>query len=145
VGLRERERDWQRERLFPAWDRTGGPSRAAAWSYRHPALAIAGLMVPLAALVAGFAVFGDGEISLPRLLLAFTFIAIVELLTRRKLHEEWQRQRSTDPAGGSDVERVSFWERADAHQQAAAEAENADPEGPIGSPVLERVIGLWVA
>jgi hypothetical protein len=125
VELRERELDWQRQRLFPAWDRTGGPSRVVAWSYRHPALASTAAAVPVATVVAAFAISSDRGMRHPgSLLIAFLAIAVVDLFTKKQLYEEWHaRRRAPGLAGGSEPAGPEFgyWDRVAATHQAGGE------------------------
>jgi hypothetical protein len=144
VDLLERERAWQRERLFPAWDRTGGPSRFTAWRCRNPLLSTVLLLGPVLAVFSYPAIVDGNLLELPlRLAVLGGMVWWVQRLHGR-LHCEWLEERDARGEDRPDPTATGHWERVYAMQQAATEAENADPDGEIGSPLVERLFTIYL-
>lgn len=144
MGLREREAAYWRKRLWPAWDRTGGPTRFGVWLYERPWAVHLGLGVVAAALIGLGLTVGDGIADAPwRALVLLAIVAWFHRLQAR-LYREWLEQRDPSTGPPEPIE-GGWWERAAAQQQARAEVENENVDEDLTSPVFNRLFGLYVA
>jgi hypothetical protein len=145
VGLLERERDWQRPRLFARWDALGGPSRWARWWYRRPVSAAL-----LAALVVGGLAFALGRVPV----VAALFVPYLwwQLRSSQALLAEWEERGPADPVprpADDDAPRglLARWDRRNQYRGEVDNAAYVESDGDWDaqvSPLLNRYWQLHV-
>jgi hypothetical protein len=110
-GLFARQKAWERPRRFIVWDRRGGATRTAQWSYRHPVLSAGIVVAAILAFGAALGLLGDqdglrGSAQLWVLAGLVGWLAQGSLRATGQLYEEWsaRTREATDAAGVSDPE-----------------------------------------